>query len=91
MEMWMKMKDQGSLEDSSSVDAMLAALRENFPGKEVSFNRERKSIILKGDDKLIAIKDTNKSPWMFLAFQKGNQQLSKLVPDEVIQHFKLQE
>ena len=91
MEMWMKMKDQGSLEDSSAVEAMLAALRENFPGKDVSFNRERKSIVLKGDDKLIAIKDTTKSPWMFLAFQKGNQQLSKLVPDEVIQHFKLQE
>lgn len=89
MVMWMKFKDEARVEDSSFVQTMLSGLKEGFAGKEVSFNKEKKTFVISGGDKLIAIKDTSKSPWMFLGYQKGNAQIANLLPAEVIQHFKL--
>ena len=91
MVMWMKTKDESSMDDSNFVETMLTGLRERFINKVLSFDTEKKAFIIKGDDKLIAIKDTPGSAWMFLGYQKGNPYASKLLPEQVIRHFKLEE
>jgi len=91
MVMWLKTKDESSMDDSSFVEIMLTGLKEGFTSKDVSFDKEKKSFIIKGDDKLIAIKDTPGSVWMFLGYQKGNPYTSKLLAEQVIKHFKLED
>ena len=91
MIMWLKTKDESSMDDSSFVEIMLAGLKEGFANKEVYFDKGRKAFMVKGNDKLVAIKDTPGSIWMFLGYQKGNPHTSKMMPEPVIKHFRLEE
>ena len=68
MVMWMKTKDESSMDDSSFVELMLTGLKEELAGKDISFDTRKKTFMIRGDDKLIAIKDTPGSvsdvPWL---------------------------
>ena len=91
MVMWLKTKDESSMGDSSFVEIMLAGLKEGFANKDVSYDKGKKVFMIRGNDKLIAIKDTPGSIWMFLGYQKGNPHTSKMLPEQVIKHFRLEE
>jgi hypothetical protein len=89
MVMSLKFKDESRTRDSSFVETMVSNLREGFLGKSVSFDKAKKVFFIKGDGNLIAIKDSARSLWMFLSYEKGNPYASKLFPKEVVAHFKL--
>lgn len=89
MVMWLQFKDESMTEDSSLVETLTNSLQEQFASKEVFYQKDKKVFIIKGDNNLIAIKDTPNSLWMFLSYEKGNPYASRLFPPEVISHFKL--
>jgi hypothetical protein len=90
MNMVVRFKDTISLKEESFIGTMKMAFTNAFPGATVEFNKAKKTFQIKALNIMIAIKDNNATPWMFLGYEKKNGELLKvLYPKEVIEHFKL--
>lgn len=76
--------------DSVFVDFMILALKKEFPAQEVLYRAKDNKFVVKGNDRLVAIKDPG-TEWMFLGVEKENPLLMKLFPAKVISHFRLKE
>lgn len=90
MVMRMKFKDESKTLDSSFVNSMTTSLEAALPLKKVSYDTAGNQFFIKGTDVLIAIKDSPKSSWLFLGYDPGNEMIKQLLPQELIEHFKLQ-
>ncbi len=84
------MKDQEMMKDSSFAEMMTSQMGIMFPEKKVEFSKDRTHFTLTGPDLLIAIKDDEKSQWMFLGYDKSKAKVLKtLFPKEVVDQFGL--
>ncbi len=90
MVMLMKFKDESKTLDSSFVNSMTSSLQIALPKKKVNFDALNNQFIIKGTDVLMAIKDSQKSNWLFLGYDTSNEMIKQLFPQELIEHFKLQ-
>ncbi len=89
MEMSMKFKDTTLYKSEEFMNAMNTGLTGGFPGATITFNKTTKAFNIKGANKLIAIKEVD-GAWLFLGIDQSNAgYLDKLLPKEVITHFKL--
>lgn len=82
-------KNTAALSDSNFISSMTAALQQGFPEGRIVYNPFRKKFEIQANGLMIAIKDNDSSPWMFLGYQKNDALIKKLYPDQVIDHFKL--
>lgn len=84
------MKDEEMMKDSSFSELMIMQMERMFPQKKVKFSEDRSYFTLNGPDMLLAIKDDEKSEWMFLGYDKRRaEKLKGLFPQEVVDHFHL--
>ena len=86
--MRMRFTDTEKTEDSTFVNMLLPALQAEFPDQEVKFDAKTTSFIIRGEDILLAIKDTG-AEWLFLGFERGNPMIESLFPKEVRERFKI--
>lgn len=90
MSMHIALSDSLDLENKELAAAMRASFETGFPGKKISVQTETNSIHVAGTELLFAIKDPQATEWMFLGYDRKNQQLiERLFPKAVRQHFKL--
>ncbi|MBB1286729.1 hypothetical protein HRH25_20280 [Flavisolibacter sp. BT320] len=90
MSMHIALSDSLDLENPELAAAMQASFQKGFPGKKISVQTETNSIHVAGKELLFAIKDPQVIQWMFLGYDRKNQQLvERLFPKAVRQHFKL--
>lgn len=88
--MAIRFKDTAALKEETFISTMKMAFTNAFPGATVEFTETDKVFRIKASNLMIAIKDNEATPWMFLGYEKKNAELSKLLyPKEVIEHFKL--
>ncbi len=89
MEMSMKFKDTTLYKSDEFMNAMNTGLAGGFPDATIAFNTTTRAFDIKGKSKLVAIKEVE-GPWLFLGIDQSNAgYLDKLLPKEVITHFKL--
>ena len=90
VKMAVRFKDTASLKEENFISAMKIAFTNAFPGGTVEFAEADKVFRIKASNLMIAIKDNEATPWMFLGYEKKNAELAKLLySKEVIEHFKL--
>lgn len=82
-------KNTAALSDTSFINSMTAALQQGFPEGKIVYNPFRKKFEIQSNGLMIAIKDNDSAPWMFLGYQKNDALIKKLYPQQVIDHFKL--
>jgi len=82
-------KNTAALSDSNFISSMSSALQQGFPEGKIVYNPFRKKFEIKANGLMIAIKDNDSTPWMFLGYQKNEALIKKLYPQQVIDHFKL--
>jgi hypothetical protein len=84
------MKDEEMMKDSTFAEIMTSQLEAMFPAKKVTFSKDKTHFTLIGPDVLVAIKDDEKSEWMFLGYDpKRAEMLEGLFPQEVIDNLGL--
>lgn len=89
MSMKLMFKDDESNNDAAFIKKMSDAFKAAFATKTVNFSKETKAFEIKGNDVLVAIKDTPKSNWMFLGYDPSNEATRSLFPKELVEHFGL--
>jgi len=82
-------KNTAALSDSNFISSMTSALQQGFPEGKIVYNPFRKKFEVQANGLMIAIKDNDSAPWMFLGYQKNDALIKKLYPQQVIDHFKL--
>lgn len=82
-------KNTAALSDSNFISSMSSALQQGFPEGKIVYNPFRKKFEIQANGLMIAIKDNDAAPWMFLGYQKNEALIKKLYPQQVIDHFKL--
>lgn len=82
-------KNTAALTDSNFISSMTAALQQGFPDGKIVYNPFRKKFEIQTKGIMIAIKDNDSTPWMFLGYQKNEALIRKIYSPEVISHFKL--
>jgi len=82
-------KNTAALSDSNFISSMTSALQQGFPEGKIVYNPFRKKFEVQANGLMIAIKDNDSTPWMFLGYQKNDALIKKLYPQQVIDHFKL--
>lgn len=74
--------------DTTSMKGLTEAFGEAFQGQVVTFDKEKFLFHIRGNDVLLAIKDSGKE-WLFLGVEKENPMLMELIPETVVKHFNL--
>ncbi|HWJ90885.1 MAG TPA: hypothetical protein VNR87_07220 [Flavisolibacter sp.] len=89
MKLTIQFKDTSATDDPNFVATIIQNLQRGYPDADVTFDQPKKSFIVRASSLLFAIKDTELSQWMFLGYQKNDDMIKLLYPQEVIEHFKL--
>lgn len=87
MQMQLQFRDTADSEDL--IKYVMAALQKTYSGRQVTHNKSKGTIEVKGNDTLFAIKDNAATPWMFLGYYKDAGINKALFPKNVMDHFKL--
>jgi hypothetical protein len=89
MDMKMTIKDTSATHNQNFIDQMKSGLEIGFPDGKVTFNEATGKFDVQTSAIMIAIKDNDATPWLFLGYQKNASLLNQLYSTEVIEHFKL--
>jgi hypothetical protein len=89
MKLNIQFKDSAATSDSGFVKTIIENLKQGFPGGDVNFDHAKKAFIVRASSFMFAIRDNELSEWMFLGYQKNEEMVKLLYPQEVIDHFKL--
>ena len=68
---------------------MKASFEQAFGDAIVTYNQEKKLFHISGKQFMIAIRDKNDGPWMFLGYKKDNTFIQFLFAQAVIKKFNL--
>jgi hypothetical protein len=82
-------KDSETVNAPDFVSKTTDLLKVGFPNSQIKYNNATKSFRLGSSNILIAVRDNDKSPWMFLGHSKNEAFLKTLFPSSVIEYFKL--
>lgn len=82
-------KDSETVNAPDFVSKTTDLLKVGFPNSQIKYNPVTKSFQLGSSNILIAIRDNDKTPWMFLGHSKNEAFLKRLFPASVLEHFKL--
>lgn len=80
---------ENMLEDESFREMVLASMQESFDTKKVSYDAQRKALIISGNEIMFAVKDNAKAAWLFLGYEKNPDMIKAIFPKGVIAHYKL--
>jgi hypothetical protein len=89
MKLNIRFKDTSSTSDPAFVSTVIENLKQGFPGADVNFDQAKKAFMVRAASFMFAIRDNELSEWMFLGYQKNEEMVKLLYPQEVIEHFKL--
>jgi hypothetical protein len=89
MKIAIRFKDTAALNDESFINATSESFRNSFAGGVVVFNRATKKFEVTTQSIMIAIRDNETAPWLFLGYEKGSDILKQIYPQEVLVHFQL--
>jgi hypothetical protein len=89
MSITVTLADTASTNNPGFITTMTTAFEQGFPGGTVEFDKNTKKFRISASSIMIAIKDNDTAPWMFLGYQKDKALLKQLYSQEVIDHFKL--
>lgn len=89
MVLTLKLKDSSITALPENIGRVTGTLQTAFPGSQVSYLPFSHDFQVKAPNFLFAIKDRPSAPWMFLGYQKNEEFVKKLFPQEVIDHFHL--
>ncbi len=84
----MVFKDSQTVHDPEFVKKTTDLLKIGFPNALIRYQSQN-SFFVGSDNLLIAIKDTDHTPWMFLGYTKNENFIRKLFTPSVIDHFHL--
>jgi hypothetical protein len=85
----LRIKDSTRFNEPGFITNLTHALQQGFPGSKVYFNPINKFFEVKAQSMMIAVRDTPKSRWMFLGYQKNEGFIRALFPEAVIRQFSL--
>lgn len=88
MTLTMQFTDTSATNDPQFMEVMKESMAAGFPDKEVVVDEATKSILVKGNDILFAIKDLGKQ-WMFIGYKDEPSLIKVIFPQAAIDHFKL--
>jgi hypothetical protein len=80
-------KDTVKSNEGHFVESMTSAFKKAFPSGQLEYNPVQRTFLIKANNIMFAVKEGN-SEWMFIGYDKSPM-LSKLLPKEVLDHFKL--
>lgn len=88
MTLTMQFNDTTMTSDPQFMEMMKESMAAGFPDKEVEIDDATKTILVKGNDILFAIRDTGKQ-WMFIGYKDDPNLIKIIFPKPVIDHYKL--
>lgn len=93
IEYWMAVtvvfKDPETVNDPEFAGKTSELLKVGFPNSKIRFDKLKNSFLIETANLLIAVKDDDVSPWMFLGYTKNEVFIKKLFPAAVISFFDL--
>ncbi|HEY0751508.1 MAG TPA: hypothetical protein VGD26_10135 [Chitinophagaceae bacterium] len=85
----MSVADEESVKDEDFTKSLIGTFQAFYPGKSVSYSKEKNLFIVAGEENMIAVKDTENPEWTFLGYNEYQEDVIKnVLPEEVFNHFK---
>jgi hypothetical protein len=88
MRLTLILNDTAVTNQESFRNLIIANLENSFSGK-VTYNSEKSSFDIAMSSILVAIKDDEKTDWLFLGYDGKQPLIKTLIPAQVLTHFKL--